>query len=164
MIAISLFPNLIPLLMTAGLMGYLGINLKPSTILIFSIAFGLASDQTIYFLSKYRQELVNKNWSISKTVSISLHETGRSMIYTAIILFFGFGIFTVSTFGGTVSLGILVSLTLLFALISNLIFLPCLLLSLENRIKRKSFEDPLISIYDEEEEINLDELKVKGTE
>lgn len=163
MILISLLPNLIPLLITAGLMGFFGISLKPSTILIFSIAFGLASDQTIYFLSKYRQEFLhkNKNQSISKTVSISLHETGRSMIYTAIILFFGFGIFTLSTFGGTLALGVLVSVTLLFALISNLIFLPALLLSLEKRIKRKSLQDPLIAVYDEEEEINLDELKIK---
>ncbi len=137
MVIISLLPNIIPLIITAGIMGFAGISLKPSTILIFSIAFGIASDQTLYFLTKFRQEQKSKDWSISKIVSITLKETGLSMIYTAIILFFGFGIFAASTFGGTVSLGILISLTLLVAVISNLILLPTLLLSLEKRINKK---------------------------
>lgn len=162
MIGISLLPNIIPLIITAALMGYFGISLKPSTILIFSIAFGIASDQTIYFLTKYRQELKYKNWSISKTVSLTLRETGVSMIYTAIILFFGFGIFAASTFGGTVSLGILVSITLLMALVSNLFLLPSLLLTLEKRIRRKAWDDPLIQVFDEEEDIDLNDLTVKN--
>ncbi len=161
MIIISLLPNIIPLGITAALMGFCDINLKPSTVLIFSIALGLASDQTIYFLTKYRQELKYKNWSISETVSIALRETGVSMIYTAIILFAGFSIFLASTFGGTVLLGLLISFTVLMALIFNLTLLPSLLLSLEKSIQRKSLADPLIRVYDEEEDINLDELEIK---
>lgn len=137
MVSISLLPNIIPLIITAGIMGFFDISLKPTTILIFSIAFGIASDQTLYFLTKFRHEQYTRDWSISKIVSETLKETGLSMIYTAIILFFGFGVFAASTFGGTVSLGILISITLLVALISNLILLPSLLLSLEKRINNK---------------------------
>src|SRR5437773_6578401 len=110
MIFIALIPSLVPLIITAGIMGYAHISLKPSTILVFSIAFGIASDGTLYFLTKYRQELKNNHQSISKTVSMAIRETGVSMIYTAIILFCGFGIFTASSFGGTAALGILISL------------------------------------------------------
>ena len=93
-------------------MGFLGIALKPSTILIFSIAMGISSDQTIYFITRYRQELRNTGKSISAIVSDTIRETGISMIYIATILFFGFGIFAASTFGGTQALGILLSVTL----------------------------------------------------
>jgi hypothetical protein len=137
MIFISIIPNLVPLMITAGIMGFFGIPLKPSTILIFSIALGIASDQTIYFLTRYRQELKTTNLSISEIVADTLKETGLSMIYVAMILFFGFGIFAASTFGGTVALGILLSITLFLALISNLTLLPALLLSMEKRIKKK---------------------------
>jgi predicted RND superfamily exporter protein len=135
MVMISLIPNIIPLLITAGIMGFLGMSLKPSTILIFSIAFGIASDQTLYYLTKFRHEQYTKDWSISKIVSVTLKEAGLGMIYTAII--FGFGIFSASNFGGTVALGILLSITLLVALISNLILLPTLLLSLERKLEKK---------------------------
>jgi predicted RND superfamily exporter protein len=138
MVIISLLPNIVPLVITAGIMGFMGMSLKPSTILIFSIAFGIASDQTLYFLTKFRHEQYTKDWSISKIVSITLKEAGLGMIYTAIILFFGFGIFAASNFGGTISLGILLSITLLVALISNLILLPTLLLSLEKKLEKKS--------------------------
>ncbi len=138
MVIISLLPNIVPLMITAGIMGFMGMSLKPSTILIFSIAFGIASDQTLYFLTKFRHEQFTKDWSISKTVSMTLKEAGLSMIYTAIILFFGFGIFAASNFGGTIALGILLSITLLVAVVSNLILLPTLLLSLEKRIEKKN--------------------------
>ena len=138
MILISLVPNLVPLIITAGIMGFFDIPLKPSTILIFSIALGIASDQTIYFLTRYRQELRSTNLTISEIVADTLKETGVSMIYVALILFFGFGIFVASTFGGTVSLGILLSITLMLALISNLTLLPALLLSLESRITKQN--------------------------
>ncbi len=138
MILISIVPNLIPLIITAGIMGFFGIPLKPSTILIFSIALGIASDQTIYFLTRYRQELKSTKLSISQIVADTLKETGVSMIYVALILFFGFGIFVASTFGGTVSLGMLLAITLMLALISNLTLLPALLLSLEKRIIKKT--------------------------
>ena len=136
MIAISLLPNLIPLIITAGIMGFFGIPLKPSTILIFSIAMGISSDQTIYFITRYRQELRNTSKSISTIVSDTIRETGISMIYIAIILFFGFGIFAASNFGSTKALGILLSVTLLVAMISNLTLLPAFLLSMERREKK----------------------------
>lgn len=145
MILISVIPSLVPLVITAGLMGFWPIYLKPSTILIFSIAFGIASDGTLYFLTKYRQELRGQKISISEAVSLTIKETGVSMIYTAIILFFGFGIFAASSFGGTAALGKLISFTLLIAYCSNLVLLPCFLLSLEKRLTNKEFlQTPLI--------------------
>ena len=137
MVLVSLFSNLIPLIFTSALMGYFGIAIKPSTILVFSIAFGISIDDTIHFLAKYRQELKTK--SISDSVEISIKETGVSMIYTSIILFFGFSMFTASEFGGTQALGVLVSLTLFVAMLTNLILLPSLLLSLEQNVITKKF-------------------------
>jgi predicted RND superfamily exporter protein len=137
MIAVSLLPNLIPLIITAGIMGFFGIPLKPSSILIFSIAMGISSDQTIYFITRYRQELLSTGKSISAIVSDTILETGISMIYIATILFFGFGIFAASTFGGTQALGILLSVTLLVSMISNLTLLPAFLLSMEKRALKK---------------------------
>lgn len=163
MILISVIPSLVPLLITAGIMGFFHIYIKPSTILVFSIAFGIASDGTLYFLTKYRQEFKHNQKSISKTVSLTIRETGVSMIYTAIILFCGFGIFSASSFGGTAALGILISITLLIAYCSNLILLPCFLLSLEKRLTNKAFlQEPLIDVYDEEVDINLDELEIEN--
>ena len=162
MVVISIVPSLIPLLITAGLMGYFGIPLKASTILVFSIAFGIASDGNMYFLTKYRQEYKLNHYSISKTVSKTLAETGVSMIYTAIILFCGFGIFSFSSFGGTAALGILISVTLLVSYLSNLILLPSFLLTLEHRIERKAIlREPLFEILDEEDDLDLDDLKLK---
>ncbi|MHB1177771.1 MAG: efflux RND transporter permease subunit [Daejeonella sp.] len=136
---ISLLPNIIPLIITAGLMGFFNIPLKPSTILIFTIAFGLASDQTIYFLTRYQQELQSTDLSPSQVISDTIRETGVSMTYIALILFFGFGIFTASTFGGTMILGLLLSITLIIALVSNLTLLPALLVLLDKRkIKRSA--------------------------
>ncbi len=154
MVLVSLIPNLIPLITTAALMGYFGISIKPSTILVFSIAFGISVDDTIHFLAKYRQELSETKWSIKAAVVLALKETGVSMIYTSIILFFGFGIFGLSQFGGTVALGILVALTLLVALFSNLILLPTLLMSLERNITNRSFKEPSVRIYSEEDDDN----------
>ena len=134
MIIISIIPNILPLLVTAGLMGFFGIPIKPSTILVFSIAFGISVDDTIHFLAKYRQELIANKWRIKSAVYATLRETGVSMFYTSIVLFFGFLVFTISSFGGTIALGGLVSITLLLAMISNLLLLPSLLLTFENRI------------------------------
>jgi len=162
MIFIALIPSLVPLVITAGIMGFAHISLKPSTILIFSIAFGIASDGTMYFLTKYRQELKRHAGSISKTVSLTIQETGVSMVYTAVILFFGFFIFTASNFGGTSALGVLISVTLLIAMFSNLIFLPALLLSLEKRVITRAFlKEPLIQMYDEDEDVELSNLEIK---
>ena len=152
MILVSLLPNLLPLIITAGLMGFLGVPIKPSTILVFSIAFGISVDDTIHFLAKYRQELIANNWKIKKSVYAALRETGVSMFYTSIVLFFGFSVFTISSFGGTVALGALVSVTLVFAMLANLLLLPALLLSLEKEIaNKKTFKKPAMQILEAEE-------------
>lgn len=148
-ILLSKIPCLIPLIITAGIMGFLGIRFKPSTILIFSIAFGIASDGTIYFLTKYRQELKKSTVPAAKAISIAIKETGLSMIYTAVILFFGFAIFAASTFGGTIAMGVLISITLLVSMGTNLVLLPAILLSIDKRKSRKELiQEPLIELAD----------------
>jgi predicted RND superfamily exporter protein len=132
---------------TAGVMGFLGIRFKPSTILIFSIAFGISSDGTVYLLTKYRQELLKNNGNATLAISNAIKDTGLSMIYTSVILFFGFSIFSVSSFGGTAALGILISLTLLISLFTNLILLPAILLSINSKRQRKLImETPIIEL------------------
>ncbi len=153
MIVISLIPNILPLLVTAGIMGFVGVPIKPSTILVFSIAFGISVDDTIHFLAKYRQELTASKWRIERSVYAALRETGVSMFYTSIVLFFGFSVFIISNFGGTVALGSLVSATLLFAMLANLILLPSLLLSLERSIaNKKVLKKPQIDILPKDTE------------
>lgn len=132
-ILLSKLPCLIPLALTAGIMGYFGIAFKPTTILIFSITFGIASDGTVYFLTRYRQEIYEKGLSPSQAITNSIFGTGLSMIYTAVILFCGFIIFAASSFGGTAAMGVMVSITLLVAMCTNLILLPALLLSIAKR-------------------------------
>lgn len=160
MVIMSLVPNVIPLIFTAAIMGYTGIPIKASTILVFSIAFGISVDNTIHFLAKYRQELKVTNWDIHRSVLLALKETGVSMLYTSIVLFFGFGIFALSGFGGTQAMGVLVSLTLVVAVTSNLMLLPSLLFGLERLMTTRSFKEPLLHIYDEEEDIELDDLEI----
>ena len=130
MVVVAIIPNLLPLLMTAGIMGWFGIPVKPSTVLIFSIAFGISVDDTLHYLARYRQELVSNGHNIAKAAISAIRETGPSMFYTSIVLFAGFFIFLASSFGGTQALGLLVSITLVFAMFSNLILLPSLLMSL----------------------------------
>ncbi len=158
MIIISLIPNIIPLMITGGIMGYFGIPLKPSTALTFGIAFGISVDYSIHLLAKYRQELFANNFHVPIAVSKSLRETGVSMIYTSIILFCGFVIFAVSEFGGTVALGKLISITLLFAMLTNVVVLPALLLQFDSG-RRDTNIHPLIERYPEfaEKEISPEE-------
>jgi uncharacterized protein len=164
MVIISLIPNIIPLLMTAGLMGYLGVALKPSTAIIFSIVFGISVDDSIHFLAKYRQELKSNNYFVPIAVSKSLRETGASMIYTSVVLFAGFIIFGGSSFGGTVYLGILTSFTLLVAMFTNLTVLPSLLLAFDSSKYYKQYHQqdfkPLIEhdseFYQEAEDEEID--------
>lgn len=156
MIIISLIPNAIPLILTAGMMGYFGIPIKPSTIIIFSIALGISVDNTIHFLSRYRLHLKSSNWKIHESVFAALAETGQSMIFSAIVLFFGFFIFTLSSFGGTQALGYLVSFTLLVALFTNLIVLPSLLLTLKKWLLTSSFKGSKKEVFVEEEHTQLD--------
>ena len=163
MVVMSITPNIIPLIFTAAVMGFSGIPIKASTILVFSIAFGISVDNTIHFLTKYRQELKATGWDIKKSVILALSETGVSMLYTAVVLFFGFGIFAVSSFGGTRAMGILVSLTLVVAVISNLILLPTLLFSLDRLTTTRAFKEPMLHIYDEEEDIELEDLEINYT-
>lgn len=150
MVLISLIPNIVPLLMTLGIMGFFDIRLKPSTIIIFSIAYGIVVDFTIHYLAKYRHALQKSNWNMSVAIPKSLHEAGPSIIYTAVALFFGFIIFAASNFGGTIALGVLTSLSLIFGMLMNLVLLPALLLSLEKRMNtKKEFSTSFIDIEPE---------------
>lgn len=160
-IILSKLPVLIPLVITAGIMGFMHINFKPSTILIFSIAFGISSDGTIYFLTRYRQELKTKGRSVAEAISITIRETGLSMIYTNSILFSGFAIFAASSFGGTVAMGVLVSLTLLIAMCTNLVLLPSILLSIDKRISRKKMlEEPFIDMQSDSAETPPNKVQI----
>lgn len=163
MVLVSLLPNFIPLMVTAGIMGYFGIPIKPSTLLVFSIAFGISVDDTIHFLAKFRQELKLHQHDLRRCILVALRETGVSMIYTSIVLFFGFLMFAFSQFGGTKALGILVSLTLLIAMFTNLMILPTLLLWMAKKMTNKAMAEPLIHLYDEEEDIELDHLEIEQT-
>ena len=132
----SLIPNIIPLLITAGIMGWLGIRIKPSTVLIFSVALGIAIDVTIRFLVTYKQELPLNDFDIKRTVIKTIHSTGISIIYTSLVLIAGFIIFCFSGFGGTQSLGWLTSLTLVTATVTNLVLLPALLITFSKGKKK----------------------------
>jgi predicted RND superfamily exporter protein len=164
MIIISLIPNLIALAITAGLMGYLGIPLKASTALIFSITFGISVDNSIRFLAKYRQELHASNFFIPRSVSESILETGKSIIYTSIVLFAGFIIFAFSDFGGTVALGILTSTTLLLSMFTNLILLPALIMTFDKprrRVEHQLIDDVDPNFYSEAEDEAIDLAKIR---
>ena len=152
MILVSMIPNIIPLLITAAIMGFAGIPIKPSTIIVFSIALGISVDNAIQYLSRYRHELKVTNGNIKQSAISALHEAGFSMIYTSIVLVLGFSVFIVSEFGGTQALGILISTTLLIAMFFNIMVLPSLLLTLDKRLVSKSFTEPIIEIYDDENE------------
>jgi hypothetical protein len=147
-IVISLIPNIIPLLITAGIMGFAGIPFKPSTAITFSLAFGISVDYSIHFLAKYRQELFANNFFVPLAVSKSIREIGASMVYTSIVLFAGFVIFVWSDFGGTIALGKLTSITLLIAMFTNLIVLPAMLLAFDDG-KRRGDKHRLIDEYQE---------------
>jgi len=151
----SVLTNMVPLLLTSAAMGYLGITLKPSTVIVFSIAFGIAIDNSIQLLAKYRQELRRTSHNIKASVFYAIRETGISIIYTSIVLFFGFGVLAFSKFGGTVSLGVLVSLTLLIALFSNLFILPSILLSFERSTSIDPDYEPALELsagFDDDED------------
>jgi len=134
----SLVPNVIPLLITAGIMGWAGVPLKPSTVLIFSVALGIAIDVTIRFLVNYKQELPLHKYDLKTTVIETIHSTGISIIYTSLVLIAGFIIFCFSGFGGTKALGWLTSLTLITATFTNLVLLPALLISTSGKPKNSA--------------------------
>jgi len=164
MILISLIPNLIALMITAGLMGYFHIPLKASTALIFSITFGISVDNSIRFLAKYRQELLATGFFVPRAVSESILETGKSIVYTSIVLFAGFIIFAFSDFGGTVALGLLTSTTLLISMFTNLILLPALIMTFDKPRKGKGklvIDDFDSSFYGEQEDEEIDLSKIR---
>jgi len=164
MIIISLIPNLIAMMITAGLMGYLDIPLKASTALIFSITFGISVDNSIRFLAKYRQELLAGEFFVPRAVSESILETGKSIIYTSVALFAGFIIFAFSDFGGTIALGILTSTTLLISMFTNLILLPALIMTFDKPNKesqKRLIDDFDSSFYGEEEDEEIDLTKIR---
>jgi predicted RND superfamily exporter protein len=137
MVLASVITNILPLCITSGLMGYFGIPLKPSTILVFSIAFGISVDNAIQFMAKYRLDLLQNNGKVKKSVFSALRETGISTFYTSVVLILGFATFTLSSFSGTIALGGLISCTLLFAMFANLLVLPALVLTFEKKKAKK---------------------------
>lgn len=164
MIIISLIPNLIALMITAGLMGYFNIPLKASTALIFSITFGISVDNSIRFLAKYRQELLSSGFFVPRSVSESILETGKSIIYTSVVLFAGFIIFAFSDFGGTVALGLLTSTTLIISMFTNLILLPALIMTFDKPRRTKDrlpIDDFDSSFYGEQDDEAIDIKKIK---
>ncbi len=152
MILVSMVPNIIPLIITAAIMGFTGIPIKPSTIIVFSIALGISVDNAIQYLSRYRHEFKVTGGAIRQSALNALQEAGFSMIYTSIVLVLGFSVFIVSEFGGTQALGILISTTLLIAMFFNVMVLPSLLLSLDKLLVSKSFTEPIVEIFEENEE------------
>lgn len=165
MIIISLIPNFIPMMITAALMGYFNIPLKPSTVLIYSITFGISVDYSIHFLAKYRQELYTRNFFVPVAVSNTIMEVGKSMVYTSIVLFCGFIIFAFSSFGGTIALGILTSTTLLMSMLTNLVLLPSLIMTFDHgkyEVGKHTLADDIdMGIYSEEEDEAIDLSKIK---
>lgn len=161
MVIISFVPNIIPQLITAGIMGYFGIPLKPSTILVFGIALGITVDNTIHYLSKYRQELKFNNSKIKESALLAIKDAGASMVYTSIILFFGFGCFAASEFDGTRALGILMAVTIFVAMVTNLVVLPALLLSFQRSVTTKAFKEPFFLMMDEEDDLEYEEWSVQ---
>ena len=164
----ALIPNLVTLIITAGIMGYFNIPLKPGTALIYVIALGIDGDNSIHLLAKFRQELAANGQRVLEAISVTLSEAGTSMIYTSIILFVGFSIFAFSEFGGTRALGVLMSASLLITNFSNLILLPCLLVTFEHArnetISRKALVHHYDENYHEEDddlELNLDRMTVR---
>jgi predicted RND superfamily exporter protein len=163
MVLITMVPNIFPLIITAAIMGFFGVPIKPSTILIFSIALGISVDDAIHYLAKYRQELKG-GMTVKEAAIESIRESGVSMIYTSIILFAGFSVFIFSDFGGTKALGILLSITLGVAMVCNLVILPTLLMTLNKFVNIKAMKEPYLDIFDEEIDIELSELEIKKIE
>ncbi|HNW49699.1 MAG TPA: efflux RND transporter permease subunit [Prolixibacteraceae bacterium] len=159
MILVSMIPNIIPLLITAAIMGFTGVPLKPSTLIVFSVGLGISVDNAIQYLSRYRHELKHTNGQIKQSAINALHEAGFSMIYTSIVLVLGFSVFMFSGFGATQALGILISATLFIAMFFNILVLPSLLLTLDKRLTSKAFIEPIIEIYDDENDDENENIK-----
>ena len=159
---VSLIPNMIPLIVTAGLMGFFHIPIKPSTMLVFGIALGIAVDNAIHFLARYRLELKLTGNDLARSVDLATREVSVGIIYTSVVLLAGFFLFGFSHFGGIRAMGILTSITLLVAMFTNLLVLPSLVLSFNRSLMTKAFREPLLEIMDEEEDIDLGELRMES--
>ena len=158
---VSLIPNVIPLIVTAGIMGFFHIPIKPSTMLVFGIALGIAVDNAIHFLARYRLELKLTGHDIKRSVDLATREVSVGIIYTSVVLLAGFSMFGFSHFGGIQAMGILTSITLLVAMFTNLLVLPALVLTFNKRLMTRAFEEPLLEIMDEEDDIDMAELKLE---
>ena len=149
-LVVSLIPNLIPLVLTAGLMGFTNVPIKPSTILVFGIALGIAVDNAIYLLARYRLELKLSGQDLARSVDRAVREVSVGIIYTSVVLFFGFITLAASQFGGIRALGTLTSITLLVAMFTNLLVLPAMLLSFNKRLMTKAFKKPMLRMPEED--------------
>jgi len=158
---VALIPNVVPLIVTAGLMGFLHIPIKPSTMLVFGIALGIAVDNAIFFLARYRLEVKLTGGDLNQSVDHAVREVSVGIIYTSVVLVAGFCMFAFSRFGGIQALGLLTTITLLVAMLTNLLVLPALVRSLNKRIMSKAFNEPMLQLLDEEEDIALDALTVE---
>ncbi|MEI6852911.1 MAG: MMPL family transporter [Bacteroidota bacterium] len=159
MVLISMIPNLLPQIMTAAMMGYLGITIKPSTVLIFSVALGISVDNAILYLSRYRFQLKLKRHTLEECVIAALKEAGYSMIYSSSVLFLGFSIFIFSTFGGTQAMGYLITFTMFTAMLCNLLLLPSMLLTFGKKGTTLAFEKPVMGLPDEHDDVIDIDLK-----
>ena len=126
MFILAMIPNLIPVLFGAALLGFFNIELEAGVSIIFAVIFGIAVDDTIHFLSKYKLCRVN-NKSIEESIEITFKETGKAILFTTIILFFGFLIMLFSSNPPTQTVGWLISVTLFAALLCDVLLLPVLM-------------------------------------
>ncbi|MBS1568587.1 MAG: MMPL family transporter [Bacteroidetes bacterium] len=161
-LVVALVPNVVPLIVTAGIMGFLHIPIKPSTMLVFGIALGIAVDNAIFFLARYRLEVKLSGGNLARSVDNAVREVSVGIIYTSVVLVAGFSMFAFSGFGGIQALGLLTTITLLVAMLTNLLVLPSLVLSLNKRIMSKAFEEPLLATMDEEDDMDMDALRMEG--
>src|SRR5690606_32378570 len=156
MVCVAIMTNILPLCITSGLMGYFGIPLKPSTILVFSIAFGISVDNAIQFMAKYRHDLIANQGKVRRSVMSAIRETGISTFYTSVVLILGFAVFTLSSFSGTIALGGLISCTLLFAMFANLVVLPSLVLTFEKgTLSKEELIDDEIIVEDDPNQFDI---------
>jgi predicted RND superfamily exporter protein len=159
---VALIPNVVPLIVTAGIMGFLHIPIKPSTMLVFGIALGIAVDNAIFFLARYRLEVKLSGGNLARSVDNAVREVSVGIIYTSVVLVAGFSMFAFSRFGGIQALGLLTTITLLVAMLTNLLVLPSLVLSLNKRIMSKAFDEPLLVTMDEEDDMDMGALRMEG--
>ncbi len=158
---VALIPNIIPLIVTAGIMGFAGIPIKPSTMLVFGIALGIAVDNAIHLLARYRIEVKLTGGDLKLSVDRAVREVSVGIIYTSVVLLAGFGLFGFSHFGGIKAMGVLTTVTLLVAMLTNLLVLPSLILSLNRHLLSKAFQEPLLEILDEDDDIELGYLRME---